>query len=109
MKEMDHTVYGPPCEELPTPDCIKASIEEFAAIYPAKISGGMPPSRPTDHRIDLVQDHKIPGQKLYSGGQGVVGAAKLVGEVRFYRAICFTVWFGSAYFSKAKCEVSTTC
>ena len=25
----------------------------------------MPPSRPTDHRIDLVQDHKIPGQKLY--------------------------------------------
>ena len=25
----------------------------------------MPPSRPTDHRIDLVQDHKVPGQKLY--------------------------------------------
>ena len=25
----------------------------------------MPPSRPTDHRIDLVQDHEIPGQKLY--------------------------------------------
>ena len=25
----------------------------------------MPHSRPTDHRIDLVQDHKIPGQKLY--------------------------------------------
>ena len=23
------------------------------------------PSRPTDRRIDLVQDHKIPGQKLY--------------------------------------------
>ena len=25
----------------------------------------MPPTRPTDHRIDLVQDHNIPGQKLY--------------------------------------------
>ena len=25
----------------------------------------MPPSRPTDHRIDLVQDNTIPGQKLY--------------------------------------------
>ena len=25
----------------------------------------MPPSGPTDHRIDLVQDHKIPGQRLY--------------------------------------------
>ena len=25
----------------------------------------MPPSRPTDHEIDLVQDHKNPWQKLY--------------------------------------------
>ena len=25
----------------------------------------MPPARPTDHRIDFVQDHKIPWQKLY--------------------------------------------
>ena len=25
----------------------------------------MSPSRPTDHRIDLVQDHKIHGQKLF--------------------------------------------
>ena len=25
----------------------------------------MPPSRPADHRIDLMQDQKIPGQKLY--------------------------------------------
>ena len=46
-------------------DCIKALNEEFAAIFPTKIPVGMPPSRPTDHRIDLVQDHKIPGQKLY--------------------------------------------
>ena len=45
--------------------CIRALNEEFAAIFPAKIPGGMPPSRPTDHRIDLVQHHKIPGQKLY--------------------------------------------
>ena len=46
-------------------DCIKALNEEFAAIFPAKIPGGMPPSRPTDHWIDLVQDHNTPGQKLY--------------------------------------------
>ena len=25
----------------------------------------MPPPKPTDHRIDLVQDHNIPGQRLY--------------------------------------------
>ena len=46
-------------------DCIKALNDEFAAIFPTKIPGRMPPSRPTDHRIDLVQDLKIPGQKLY--------------------------------------------
>ena len=64
IKDVDHTICGPPCEELHMPECIRALNEEFAAIFPAKISGGMPPSRPTDHRIDLVQDHKIPGQKL---------------------------------------------
>ena len=47
------------------PDCIKALNEEFAAIFPAKIPGGMSQSRPTNHRIDLVRDHNIPGQKLY--------------------------------------------
>ena len=65
IRDVDHTICGPPCEELPMPDCIMALNEEFAAIFPANIPEGMPPSRPTDHRIDLVQDHKIPGQKLY--------------------------------------------
>ena len=65
IRDVDHTICGPPCEELPMPDCIRALNEEFAAIFPEKIPGGMPPSRPTDYRIDLVQDHKIPGQKLY--------------------------------------------
>ena len=65
IRDVDHTICGPPCEELPMPDCIKVLNEEFVAIFPTKIPGGMPPSRPTDHRIDLVQDHKIHGQKLY--------------------------------------------
>ena len=65
IKDVDNTICGPPCEELTMPDCIRALNEEFAAIFPAKIPGWMPHSRPTDHRIDLVQDHKIPGQKLY--------------------------------------------
>ena len=65
IKDVDHTICGPPCEELPMPDCIMALNEEFAAIFPEKIPGGMLPTKPTDHRIDLVQDHKIPGQKLY--------------------------------------------
>ena len=65
IKDVDHNICGPPCEELPMPDCIKALNEEFSVIFPAKIPRGMPPSRPTDHRIDLVQDHMIHGQKLY--------------------------------------------
>ena len=47
------------------PDCIMALNEEFAVIFPAKIPGGMPLSRPTDNRIHLLQDHKITGQTLY--------------------------------------------
>ena len=60
IKDVDHTICCPPCEELPMPDCIRSLNEECAVIFPANIPGGMPPSRPTDHRIDLVQDHKIP-------------------------------------------------
>ena len=62
---VDLTICGLPCEELPMPDCIRALSDEFATKCPENIPGGMPPSRPTDHRIDLVQDHKIPGKKLY--------------------------------------------
>ena len=65
IRDVDHTICGPPCEELPMPDCRRALNEEFAAIFPEKIPGGMPPTRPTEHRIDLVQDHKIPSQKMY--------------------------------------------
>ena len=37
IKDVDHTICGPPCEELPMPDCIKAFTDELAAIFPTKI------------------------------------------------------------------------
>ena len=40
IRDVDHTICGPPCEELPMPDCIRALNEEFAAIFPEKIPGG---------------------------------------------------------------------
>ena len=40
IKDVDHTICGPPCEELPMPDCIRALNEEFAVIFPEKIPGG---------------------------------------------------------------------
>ena len=39
IRDVDHTICGPPCEELPMPDCIKALNEEFAAIFPSDDSG----------------------------------------------------------------------
>ena len=39
MMDVDHTISGPPYEELPMPDCIRALDEEFAAIFPTKIPG----------------------------------------------------------------------
>ena len=40
IMDVDHTICGPPCEELHIPDCIRALNEEFAAIFPEKIPGG---------------------------------------------------------------------
>ena len=40
IKDVDHTICGPPCEELPMPDSIRELNEEFAAIFPEKIPGG---------------------------------------------------------------------
>ena len=39
IREVFHTICGPPYEELPMPDCIMALNEEFGAIFPAKNSG----------------------------------------------------------------------
>ena len=101
INDVDHTICGPPCEELPMPDCIRALNEEFAAIFPAKIPGGgasfeacgssdRPCSRPQDTRTEAVQ-------VVAGGGQGVAGAVEFVREAGLYRAICFTVWVGSAF------------
>ena len=65
IRDVDHTICGPPCDELPIPDCIRALNEECAEMFQEKIPRDMPPSRPTDKWIDLVQEHKIPGQKLH--------------------------------------------
>ena len=40
IRDVDHTICGPPCEELPMPDCIRALNEEFAVIFQATIPGG---------------------------------------------------------------------
>ena len=39
IRDVDHTICGQPCEEVPIPDCIRALNEEFAEIFPEKIQG----------------------------------------------------------------------
>ena len=62
---VDRSLCGPPCRELPVPECILVLNKEFSRLFPDKVPGGLPPSRPTDHRIDLKPDSRIPGQRLY--------------------------------------------
>ena len=40
IMDVDHTICGPPCEELPMLDRIMVLNEEFAAVFPEKIPGG---------------------------------------------------------------------
>ena len=35
---------------------VQSVTDKFLAVFPAEIPAGLPPSRPTDHRIDLVPD-----------------------------------------------------
>ena len=37
IRDVDNTICGPPCEELPMPDCTKALNEEFTAIFPTTL------------------------------------------------------------------------
>ena len=65
LKEVDHTICGPPCREEPVPQEVLALNQEFTDLFPAKVPGGLPPSRQTDHRIDLKPDSRIPTQRMY--------------------------------------------
>ena len=40
----------------PIPSIIQEVIDRFGGVFPKEIPAGLPPSRPTDHRIDLVPD-----------------------------------------------------
>ena len=65
IKEIDHTVCGPACRKVPTPPEVEALNKEFKHLFPKDVPSGIPPSRRTDHRIDLVDGARIPAQRLY--------------------------------------------
>ena len=44
----------------PIPTITQEVIDQFGAVFPTEIPAGLPPSQPTDHRIDLVPDAVLP-------------------------------------------------
>ena len=65
IKEVDHTLCGPPCEGVEVPKEIRELNKEYAHLFPEKVPGGLPPPQRTDHQIDLKPDSRIPAQRLY--------------------------------------------
>ena len=51
---------GPGIIQGPIPSIIHDVIDRFGGVFPKEIPAGLPPSRPTDHRIDLVPDAVTP-------------------------------------------------
>ena len=42
--------------QAPIHSVIQEVIDRFGGVFPKEIPAGLPPSRPTEHRIDLVPD-----------------------------------------------------
>ena len=54
----------PPLAEIAFPE-VRAIVERFADVFPAELPLGLPPSRPTDHRIDLAEGARPPSHRIY--------------------------------------------
>ena len=51
-----------------TPLNFQNMLLQYADIFPENLPPGLPVSRPTDHRIDLIPDAKPPCQRRYRKG-----------------------------------------
>ena len=49
----------------PIPEVVQQVFDRFMAVFSAEILAGLPPSRPTDHRIDLVPNTVPPCHCLF--------------------------------------------
>jgi len=56
-----------PPSTKPTPPEIEQLLTQFADVFPDKLPLGLPKSRgpDSDHRIDLVEGHRIPAHRIY--------------------------------------------
>ncbi len=61
---IDHSVCGPPLKTVPTPEEIKKVIARFPNAF-TKPERLQPPSRPTDHRIQIIEGSRPPARRIY--------------------------------------------
>ena len=54
-----------PPATLPIPPPMEKLLYSYADLFPPQLPLGLPASRATDHRIDLVEDHRIPAHRIY--------------------------------------------
>ena len=54
----------------PIPTIIQEVIDRFGGVFPKEITAGLSPSRPTDHRIDLVPDAVPPCHCIFRNCHG---------------------------------------
>jgi hypothetical protein len=74
LKSLDHACYALVCketlfsfEEMPSslPPTVTKLLQEFADVFPAKVSPGLPPIRGIEHQIDLIPGASIPNRAPY--------------------------------------------
>ena len=44
---------------------VNALLAKFADVFPEELPLGLPPARPTEHRIDLVEGARPPSHRIY--------------------------------------------
>ena len=65
LKNNEHTICGPACQEVPIPETILALNQEYQKLFPEKMPLGLPPARTTDHHITMKPKFPAPAQQLY--------------------------------------------
>ena len=65
IKNMDPASCGPSCQTAPVPPEVLKLNEEFKDLFPKDLPPGLPPSRPTDHKIEFPEKYRVPAPRLY--------------------------------------------
>ena len=63
-KQIDHSICGPPVKTNPVPPAIQAVVDKYLHVFPPALPKGLPPSRETDHKIEIKEGARPPAQQI---------------------------------------------